>query len=264
MAITLRPGTSTNSQKPKENKLTFLSYPGTGLDVKRLIEKEFQIPVCIQNLSFHSQALESSQTLGQYHLRDHDILTVSYTTSGDIAEIAKILELLSLLGEILENRQPEILKDELSPHMDGILESLVKPALVESLVCKYFTPVSSEKTKTNRLYFVHNGGVAYTIHIHKTLTEIPWEKLTIELQYLEHSLLRVIWDLSSTIGVRYLLLQYPSLLHQLSVSILRQKVRPLCKVLAPPIQRASHHASTMSQLFILGETMFKGMGVIAK
>ena len=263
LVIRLRP--TSDAQKSREKITAFPFYPRTGLEAKHHIEKEFQIPVCLQKLSFQSQVIPNNQPILSYYLKDGDSLTVEYTTQADLREVSEVLELMKIIIKFLESSLDDFNGPlPLSVDIDRIIQTLVKPLAVECLVTKYFMPVGTDRATANQLYFVNNDGVEMSIKLHELLSSIPWTSLSIEMQYMEHSILRVLWDLSSTIGIRCLLLQYPNLIEQLSRSILRQPIYPYQKVQASRQQHAASHATVMSQDFILGETMLKGMGVLTK
>lgn len=253
-----------SEEMPKSKKAILPSYPNTGLDLKLFIETEFQIPVCLQMLSFQSMEIKEKQLLKQIHLREEDVITVSYTTSGKLKEIKQILDNMAAMKLILQVASVEFTRPAVSPDTMEILERFIDPIEVEGLLVNYFIPATSEPSKTNRLYFVHNNGVSLTISIHSLLINIPWDKLTIKMQLLEHSTLRLLWDLSSTIGIRCLLYNYPKLIEQISKSILRVEVVPYKNISPPASVNERRNLTDNYRQAILAETMFKGMGVITK
>ena len=262
LTIKLQPSVVTET-KPKEITVTLSQYPKTGLDAKLFIQQEFQIPVCLQTLSLQSLEISDKQSFNQLHLRDGDILTVNFTTQGSLNEIQAILDSMEVMIKVLETSSEEI-KGTLTPSTENRLISCLNSALVDSLIMKYFTPVTSQVAKVNRVYFVHNKGIDITIHLHCLLTEIPWEKHIIEMQFMEEMILKTLYDLSANVGIDILLFQHPTILKQLSKSILRAPILPHKRIEAPPNQRAANHANQDTQNFILGSTMSKGMGVISK
>ena len=247
-----------------ERKLKFLSYPRTGKHIKEAIEKELEIPVCSQTLSFESQVIFDNQQMSLLYFQDGDILTVEFTTQADLKEVHEILESMKLIVKFLESNFQEFFDNTISQVTDSKIQTLIKPSLIESLVDKYFHSRDLDKGTANRLYFVHNGGIETTFMIHKLLSDIPWTSLLIEMQYLEYSILRVLIKLSVTIGVRCLLLQNPNCINQLSRSVLRWQIYPYQKVEAPYNQRAAIRGSRAGQNALLTETMFKAMWVISK
>ena len=261
LTIKLQPSVVTET-KPREITVTLPQYPKTGLDAKLFIQQEFQIPVCLQTLSLQSLEISDKQSFNQLHLRDGDILTVNFTTQGNLHEIQAILDSMKAMIKVLETSSEEI-KGTLTPSTKNQLTNCLDASLMERLI-HYFTPKTSEITNVNQLYFVQNKGIELTLYLHQLLTEIPWEKQIIEMQVLECSILGVIWVLSSITGTRCLLFQHPTAIKQLSKSLLRARILPYKRIEAPPNQHAILYPTNNNQTLILGEIIFKAMGVITK
>lgn len=246
--------------------VSFSSFPQTGLEMKQRFERELKVPVCVQTLSFGSTLIRDTQQLCRLRLRDMDQLVLEFPSPASIGVIDDVLRLMVEIQTLFDfilvffsELQPE---EALTPMVDSQVQTIVDPATVESLVF-LFSPASEPLPRTNRLYFIHNEGIKLTMQLHSQLVELPWRTLTIEMQYLEHALLRILWDLSSTLGVRYLLLDFP-ILEQASKSLLRVEIRPCEWLKAPLGQVAAGHANEDTQKYILGETMYKAMGVMTK
>ena len=261
LTIKLQPSVVTET-KPKEKTVTLSQYPKTGLDAKLFIQQEFQIPVCLQTLSLQSLEISDKQSFNQLHLRDGDILTVNFTTQGNLHEIQAILDSMKAIIKVLETSSEEI-KDTLTPSTEKELTNCLDAAMVIESLIHYF-PETSEITKANQSYFVLNKGIELTLHLHQLLIEIPWEKHIIEMQILESSILAVTWKLSATMGVRHLLFQHPIIIKQLSKSVLRVPILPYKRIEVQPNQRAASQADQDTQCRILCEAMFKAMVTIAK
>lgn len=246
--------------------VSFSSFPQTGLEMKRRLERELEVPVCVQSLFFGSTLIKDTQLLRRLRLRDMDQITLEFPSHARIGVIDDVLRLMveikTLLNLIWIYFSDLVLEKTLSSDVDSQVQMIVDPVTVESLVF-LFSPASEPLPQTNRLYFIHNEGVELTVQLHSQLVDLPWDRLTIELQYLEHALLRILWDLSSTLGVRYLLLNF-SVLEQASKSLLRVEIHPHKWVKPPQGQVAAGHASEETQRYILGETMYKAMGVMTK
>lgn len=254
-----------NTEVTARKEVEFPKLPATGFEVKEIIEKVLKIPVCMQKLHFESQEIKDMQNLTCLHLRDGDTIGVEFSSRASTDDISDILKQMRIIDRLLVSSQLEFTSAApLSDNTDTQVQIIVKPAAVESLVCKFFSPSTAEHSKANRLYFVSNGGIKLTLSLHVHLLSIPWDRLTIEMQFLEHALLRILWDLSSTLGVRCLLLQH-RVVELVSQSMLRQRVHPYQHISVSQCQRASSHQPAENILkYILGETMFKAMGVVAK
>ena len=253
-----------NTEITARKEIEFPNLPTRGFEIKEMIEKVLKVPKCIQKLRFESQEIQDVQDLTCLHLRDGDTIGVDFPSEACVDDIGDVLQQMKEIDGLLVLSQLEFTSAApLSDFTDMQVQIVVKPAAVESLVCKYFSPSTAEPSKANRLYFVSNGGIDLTLSLHRSLLSIPWDRLTIEMQYLEHALLRVLWDLSSTLGVRCLLLQH-GVVELVSRSMLRQRVHPYQHIHVPQRQRASSHQPETILKYILGETMFKAMGVVAK
>ena len=253
LTIKLQPSVVTET-KPREITVTLPQYPKTGLDAKLFIQQEFQIPVCLQTLSLQSLEISDKQSFNQLHLRDGDILTVNFTTQGNLHEIQAILDSMKAMIKVLETSSEEI-KGTLTPSTENQLKNCLKPEKVEELLY-YFNPLTDQISKMNQFYFVNNKGIELMLYLHHLLTDIPLEKHVIEMKFLEISVLRVFCDLSAMIGIRCLLLQHPTIVTQISKSILRATILPQEEM--EPL--TSQHHIIPIELF----TMFKGIAVIAK
>lgn len=261
------PGSSTElNTAHRTTSLSFTRFPRTGLELKHKIERVLKVPVCVQTLYFSSIPVSNTQSLQRLRLRDQDTLTLEYLSHAEIGIINDILtlmrEITELLDRVLEYYGEHSGENGLSPELDSEVQSVVDAQTVESLIFK-FSPSKRPLSKSNRLYFIHNQGIQLTTRLHHQLLELPWSKLTIEMQYLEHALLRILWDLSSTIGVRYVILGF-NVLEQASISLMRGEITPHEYVMPPQLQCAAQHANSVTQRYILGETMYKAMGIVTK
>ena len=252
--------------------VSFPSLPESGLCLKKGIERALKVPVCVQRLYFGPTIIKNDQPISKLRLRDQDSLTLEYPSHAEISTIDDILQIMgdssALLTRVLEYY--DSLEDitRLDATLDVLVQQIIDPKTVEKLVFMFArsgtsTISEAQLAKTNRLYFIHSGGVSLVVLLHCQLLEVPWRKMSIEMQYMEHSLLRILWDLSSTLGARYLLLNYP-VIFQASNSLMRGHIVPHQRVECPIGQYAAEQASATTQHYIIGEMMYKAMGVLAK
>ena len=242
----------------REKKLKLMKYPETSRHLKLVIEDELQVPVYQQKLLFHSQLLPNNQCLRGLYLRNGDDVTVEYTTLADVRDIADIIQHMNSTIDFLMHCEDWL--EDFSFDLEKNCKLLIKPEHLESLVTTYFYLSDVEKSAANRLYFVHNKGLDLAVDLHRVLSSLSWNSIPPQLQHMEHAVLRLIWDLSSTIGVRCLLLQKTNLIQQLCQSILRQEIIPYQFVRAHGNQKVT----TTDMDHVLAETMYKGIGVLAK
>ena len=249
--LILKPSCKDDNDTERRMKIT--CCPNTCSEFKLLIQEQFKIPACLQKLYFNSLFLSDRQCMRSLYIKTNDVFTVEFTTYANIDELNAITKILVDSIDYL-NAWVDALED---PKLQGIFKYFA----VESLITRFFYPVDSNTTVANRLYFVHSGGVDLSVKLHRLLSFLQWTGMPIQLQLMEGAILRVLWDFSSTIGVRCLLLHKEGIIDQLSRSVLRQEVQPYCPVIAT-------EAITYSQWYqaenVLKDTMYKGMGVIAK
>ena len=207
---------------PKDRTLTFSQYPQTGLEVKRRVQDKFKIPLCLQTIYFNSFVLEDNQELRNIHFREGDTLTVSYTTHGDLSTVQDIINAITTISGQLESIKESILDGSLTQdEYDQVLDYNFVDHINES-----FVRTTPDIIKVHHLYFIHNFGADAFLKIKRLLAEIPWGKLPYKLQCLEHAALKYFWSLSSTIGVRCYLFNFPDLVELIASSILRIKAIP--------------------------------------
>ena len=236
----------------RSKEVTF-PYPITGRHLKRLIENQLQIPVCVQKLFFHSQPVLDNQCLKVLYLRDGDVITVEYTTQADIKEVVEIIQIMRNAIQFIEMHK-QVLQNpshKLATKMRVEIKDAINPLPVESLHRIYFTPSNSEKAIVNRLCFVHNNGITVIVKLHRLLSTFKWKRMPTEMQEMEYVVLTILWHLSAKFGIRCLLFKQPQLFSQLCASILREKIidpRPY----------------PQNQDLLLLKTMFQGMGLIVK
>lgn len=249
--------------KMKETSITLSTYPLTGLDLKLAFQHQYQIPVCLQTLTLQSLELADGQNMKRLHLREGDIIRLTYTSHGDLTEIQAAIDSMRNMYKVLKETLDELTKGTITSSHEVLLMDALDPLLVKSVVDYYFILTPRPKAKANHLYFVCNGGLSVALDIHNLLTEISCESQLFVTQLLEHSILTLLFYLSSLYGIRYLIKEHPGVIAQLSKSVLRVHVIPY-KAIVAPNGRSSNFASDIQRNTLLAETMYEGMNVIVK
>ena len=150
-------------------------------EVKRHVEKKYQIPECGQTLYFESMALGDKDTLGKHKLiRDGDSITVKYSTVADVEDIN---ELVAILEQLIV--QVEAYKNA------GRALQLLHIQRTHEIVCNSFQGFSPRCT-ANQLTFVHKGGVATLYKLYSITLKMDFNTHTIELWHLENVVIQVV------------------------------------------------------------------------
>ena len=250
--------------KTKTEKILHLEQlPETVLEVKEHIQSNFKVPRCCQALYFDSVLLHEGETLYLYRIRDGDTLQVHYNSEADIEEVLDIISTMRKMIPFIESIQPELSVERVSHDLDVRISQNVKSTLVESLAFEYFFPCASEKADANRLFFIDSGGLDLMHDLHTVLLQQPWSVTPLEMQYLEHAILRTLWNLTASFLVRTEVLKRPTL-STTAQSMLRVQILPKMQVKAP-CNRFARRLVLESELDrIAAEVVYKASGTICK
>lgn len=245
--------------------ITLQKYPQTGLDLKLALQNELQIPVSLQRLTLQKHLeLTDDLSMQQIHLRQEDAITVHYTTQGHIRELQEVINILKELAVKLQYMISDIQSGGYSLGIQQL--SVFHAPELENVIEVYFSKrLFPSASIVNHIYFKDYSGVDATVRLLELLTDISWDKLPFPLQFIEGWCIRMIWNISSTIGVRRFLLKYSNLVELLGKSILRVSFNEN-RMPVPVINDC--WSNRMIPTYILTEsllkTVFKGIGVIAK
>ena len=242
--------------------LTFTkNYPKTVPDLKQGIEDMFDIPTCCQDVFLENIHLDNHCSLKFYRVREGDTFHVRYTSQADVEDIVNIVGSLCSMITYIERIQPILSKGKPTEFLTNSIADNVSAEKVESLAVQYFYPCSCERAIANRLLFVQHGGLDLMYKVHELLLLQPWQNVPIEMQYLEHAILRVLWNITASFTIRNLVLQRPTL-KAITKSFLRVEV-PKQGVVTAPVNKFSVR-STLELNRITSEVVYKAAGSLCK
>ena len=249
-----------NSQKVAS--LIFLrNYPETVLDLKQGVEDNFGIPTCCHDVFLENVQLDHHYSLKFYRVRDGDTFHVQYTSEADVEDILDIVGSLCSMITYIERIQPILSKGKPTEFLTNSIPENIFADKVESLAVQYFYPCSSERANANRLLFIQRGGLDLMHKVHELLLLQPWQNVPIEMQYLEHAILRVLWNITASFTIRHLVLQRPTL-KAITKSFLRIKV-PKHGIITAPVNNFSFQ-SALELNRITSEVVYKAAGSLCK
>lgn len=245
----------TDDTKTRSVKMVTPHTPETILDIKLCVEKEFSIPACCQEISFESQKLRECDSIEMLKIREGDTLTIKYQSEGTVEEVREIIDGMKDMKRFL--RQSSIRRRlENGCVYDAEISSNLDTLQVDSLATMYFHPSADPRSKANRLFFVSNNGLQIMHQLHQELLRYPWGKCVLEMKYLEHSILRVLWNVSAAFSIRLLLLER-STLKCVIKSLVRVEI-PANAFIQGPI------GSTYEYKRVTSEMLYKAVGTIGK
>lgn len=245
-------------QKKSRNVSVFIEKPPkTVLDIKLHVQKEFSIPACCQCLSFESRSLKDHNSLAELRIREGDTLIIHYTADAMVEEITDIIRSIGQMECFLSS---EVTQLQLSHgYRDSELDSKMSKNLnafkVEALATNYFHPSSDPTCQANRLFFVKNGGLEKLHRLHEELLKYPWADCHIEMQYLEHAILRVLWNISAAFSIRMLLFERPTM---------DAVIQSLVRVIIPADKKIEGPRRNFESTRITCEMVYKAVGTICK
>ena len=195
--------------------------PTTVLAIKKEVEDQFSIPVCVQKLSFEAHRLSDDTLLEGEKIRSEDTLHIEYTSKGNCKEISSTVAWFGKVREILIAEDPTL---TLSVGLEDLIDQGFEDGLTESLIFDYLYPWLDTEKYVNRLYFVYCGGLEVVMDIYAAIHRHPWNECAFKLQLMEREILRVLWNFCETFDLRRLIISHNNGLDLCIKSLLRQKV----------------------------------------
>ena len=185
----------TSNNTTEEKLLCFDTHPQTVLDVKKTIETEFNIPVCVQCIKFESTVLGSSDKITSLRIRSGDSLSVTYNARAQCSEINDAVDWMTTLCGLLRNEVKPVTSDEAY----SLIVHGYQTSTMEDLAYNNFSPWTSPVTQVNKLYFLQIGGLDVLLELYSHVLRHPWSMIPVELKYVEYSCMTVISNLASSL-----------------------------------------------------------------
>ena len=239
--------------------ITFGSVPTVVLDIKKRIEKQHSIPVCIQALSCEGHALIDSDELSMLRTREGDTLHVKYLAKGHCTEINRTIRWMRFLLAALEYEDTAQYSNDVPLVSDlwEVITIMLQEEMIENLAFKYFFPWLEPAKYVNKLHFVYNDGVPVMMKVYELLLRIPWKDNILRLKYIEYAILRVLWNITETFPLRRLVIRHKGI-QMCTQSMLRARLDEGKRV------EELEPLSTPTEQSILVETIAAGLGALCK
>ena len=192
----------------------------TVLAIKKEVEDQFSIPVCVQKLSFEAHRLSDDTLLEGEKIRSEDTLHIEYTSKGNCKEISSTVAWFGKVREILIAEDPTL---TLSARLEDLIDQGFNDELMEKMAFEYLFPWLETEKYVNRLYFVYCGGLEVVMDIYAAIHRHPWSEYGLKLKIMECEILRVLWNLCETFDLRRLIISHNNGLDLCIKSLLRQE-----------------------------------------
>lgn len=206
----------TKTKQTEQKKVWFETPPSSVLDVKKQIQKQLSIPVCVQTLSYDGQKLLDNIKLKRLMVRDSDSFHVQFLSTGHCAEITEICDWMTSVLNAIKQRASDL---------NRVIVLGIRQRLIVNLG-SYFSPWEDPLgiTYADKLYFADIDGVQVIMDLYACLLQQSWTQLNRNLKYLEYQILRVLWRFSETFALRRLLVQH-KVIPMCTQSLLRVKLQ---------------------------------------
>ena len=193
------------------------SPPEDVLEVKKQVERQFSIPVCVQTVSFNGEPLKDNIKLSDLKVRNGDTFHVKYLAEGDCADLMNTITWLRQLSCAMASGSSDA--DLIDVAEIGIQQDLL--INLEEFFSLYNDPTS--RTYVNKLFFADNDGVSVILKVYDFLLQKTWNKLDERLKYLECFIIGSLWWFADTLPLCRLLIQH-NVIQMVTKSLLRVRL----------------------------------------
>lgn len=215
---------STSTKSSKEEKLKFPeAFPALVHDVKKQIEIQFSIPVCVQALSYQGTSLNNLDELNSSRIRCGDTLHVSYPLESDCKEVYQVITWMKQLVNAL-SMEAVSCDGEISAEVELLLLNGILDSTTRTLSLDLFYPWKEEKKYINKLHFVSVGGLDTLITLYSLLVNRDWKKMSYKMKFMECACVQSIANFTQTFLLRRLVVKQDGISLSLK-SLLRHRLR---------------------------------------
>ena len=191
------------------------TFPSCAIDLKKEIQTQLSIPVCVQALSYQSAILTDDENFEAKHIRSGDTISVRYLCEGDCEKVNKVIDWVrQLIGAISSGDDEQL---------EQVMASGGTEDLDVSLALTLFDWLDP-KSYVNKIFFEWTGGLDALLNLYRNLLQRDWKSMSPRLKYLEGICTQSIANFGETFPLRRLLLQR-GILEACIQSFLRVRLR---------------------------------------
>ena len=186
------------------------------LDIKKQVEKQFSIPVCVQTVSYNGHTLKNDDKLSELRARNGDTFHVEYLAKADCTDIMEIISWLEQLSSAIITASRDI---------DDIIEDGIQRSLLESLQKDFFSPWydPTSNSYVNKLFFVDMSGISLILKVYDFLLQKKWNEMDELYNYVERWIIESMWSFAETVPLCRLLIQH-NIIQMVTKSLLRVRL----------------------------------------
>ena len=207
--------TKTNLTEEGEIKLESPPHTQDILDVKKQVEKQFSIPVCVQTVSYTTgHSLSNNIKLSDLKVRNGDTFRVKYLAKASCTNLMNTITWLRQLSSAMASGSS-------GADLIDVAEIGIQQGLLWNL--ETFFSSWANPTNVNQFFYVDNDGINVILKVYEFLLQQNWNEMYLCFKYLEYSIVWSLYSFVQTFPLRRLLIQH-NVISMLTLSLLRVRL----------------------------------------
>ena len=192
---------STLKKSSRTTTLNFSTFPTFALDIKKEVERQFSIPICIQTLAYQSTVLDDMNPIDPIHVRSGDTFHITYQTEGSCTDTVAVIDWLKKLRSALqgENASDQVY---LRNDIDRVIYEGMVGSLARYLSLDLFYPWSDDSKLVNKYHFEVIGGLDVLVAVYSMILQLEWSTLSYRLKYMECICVQSLANFTQTFSLR--------------------------------------------------------------
>ena len=210
--------TKTNLTEEGEIKLESPPLTQDILAVKKQVEKQFSIPVCVQTVSYTTgHGLSNDIKLSDLKVRNGDTFHVKYLAKGNCTDLINTITWLGQLSSAMASGSSDA-------DLIDVAEIGIQQDLLDNLGTSFHPWADpTSRTYVNKLFFVDNDGINVILKVYEFLLQKSWNETDVYFKHLECLIIGSLWNFAQTFPLRRLLIQH-NVTPMLTQSLLRVRL----------------------------------------
>ena len=188
------------------------------LDVKKQVEKQFSIPVCVQTVSYTTgHGLSNDIKLSDLKVRNGGTFHVEYLAKANCTDLMSTITWLRQLSSAMASGSSDA-------YLIDVAETGIQQGLLENLDTS-FNPWADPTSQTyaNKLFFVDNDGINVILKVYELLLRKNFNEMDVHFRHMECSIVESLWSFTQTFPLCRLLIQH-NVIPMLTQSLLRVRL----------------------------------------
>jgi hypothetical protein len=230
---------STQTKETEDIIIAFPQLPEKILHIKERVEEQFSVSVCLQTLLFENYPMSNNCTLEKAKIRSEDKFVIEYTSKTDLLDINHIILWFEAMQKYFQVQYPSV-SSPVKYYFEQLVTLAKRDGVYDKMVLQFLRPWQNKRTYANKIHFVYVGGLDEMMDAYATINAQKWKFMILDIKFMEHGILRILWSLSETFQLRREILRRNNGLSLCMKSFLREQVEAGKPIVEPT--KTLHHA----------------------